>query len=225
MATKQQIGVVVSASGAKEYERQLKLLTQYTKEWKSETDKLTSSFDKNEKSMANVAKERDALEKEIDSLNKVLKLQQDRWGELATTMNGMPTDKQQLEFSKLRTSINETQIKINDLKNRIKELPTDSFFSRKQYIENTEKLAHQTGVLASKTAALDSAMELNGRTMGGVQSIFLNLHNFETKPQPIIFVIKPIRTKQIENKRISPVTLSILVFKPILAKKTGPNNI
>lgn len=170
MATKQQIGVVVSASGAKEYERQLKLLTQYTKEWKSETDKLTSSFDKNEKSMANVAKERDALEKEIDSLNKVLKLQQDRWGELATTMNGMPTDKQNLEFSKLRTSINETQIKINDLKNRIKELPTDSFFSRKQYIENTEKLAHQTGVLASKTAALDSAMELNGRTMGGVES-------------------------------------------------------
>ena len=170
MATKQQIGVVVSASGAKEYERQLKLLTQYTKEWKSETDKLTSSFDKNEKSMANVAKERDALEKEIDSLNKVLKLQQDRWGELATTMNGMPTDKQNLEFSKLRTSINETQIKINDLKNRIKELPTDSFFSRKQYIENTEKLAHQTDVLASKTAALDSAMELNGRTMGGVES-------------------------------------------------------
>jgi len=170
MATKQQIGVVVSATGAKEYERQLKLLTQYTKEWKSETDKLTSSFDKNEKSMTNVVKERDALEKEIDSLNKVLKLQQDRWAELATTMSTTPTENQQMEFSKLRTSINQTETKINDLKTRLKELPKDNFFARKEYITNTENLAHKTDTLAAKTKALDSAMALNGKTMGGIKS-------------------------------------------------------
>ena len=170
MATKQQIGVVVSATGAKEYERQLKLLTQYTKEWKSETDKLTSSFDKNEKSMTNVVKERDALEKEIDSLNKVLKLQQDRWAELATTMSTTPTENQQMEFSKLRTSINQTETKINDLKTRLNELPKDNFFARKEYITNTENLAHKTDTLAAKTKALDSAMALNGNTMGGITS-------------------------------------------------------
>ena len=170
MATKQQIGVVVSASGAKEYERQLKLLTQYTKEWKSETDKLTSAFEKNDKSMANSRKEREALEREIESLNKVLKLQQDRLAEVTSSLNGMPTDKQRMEISKLGQAVNETQTKINELKNRIKELPQESFFSRKEYITNTERLAHYTETLAAKVAMLDSAMALNGTTMGGINS-------------------------------------------------------
>ena len=53
-------------------------------------------------------------------------------------------------------------------------------------------------------------------------SFMLNLHNLAMIPHPMIFVINATSTKLRENRRIVPSILSILVFKPILAKKTGP---
>ena len=140
MATKTQIGAVIGIDGAKEYKNQLKLLVQYTKEWKSETEKLTSSFDKNFKSLKDVNKQRESMERELKSLNNVLALQKQRWGELATTMLNAPTDKEQLEFSKLRTEINNTEIAINNLNREIKELPADTFRDKIKLIrENLSK--------------------------------------------------------------------------------------
>ena len=40
-----------------------------------------------------------------------------------------------------------------------------------------------------------------------------------------VFAINPTATNAAAKSRIEPSRLSILVFKPILAKKTGPNNI
>lgn len=57
------------------------------------------------------------------------------------------------------------------------------------------------------------------------ESIPLNLHRRAAIPQPMTFEINPTTTNAIENIRILIFTLSTLVFRPILAKKTGPNNI
>lgn len=56
------------------------------------------------------------------------------------------------------------------------------------------------------------------------ESIPLNLHRRAAIPQPTTFEISPTATNAIENIKILIVTLSTFVFRPILAKKTGPNN-
>lgn len=43
-------------------------------------------------------------------------------------------------------------------------------------------------------------------------------------PQPMIFANNATSTKKTEKSRISASTLSREVFKPMLAKKTGPNS-
>ena len=47
-------------------------------------------------------------------------------------------------------------------------------------------------------------------------------HSREVKPQPMILVISATATKHSENSTKFSEILSKLVFKPILAKKTGP---
>lgn len=184
---KTQIGAVIGVEGAKEYQRQLALLTQYTKEWASETDKLTSSFDKNFKSMKDVNNQRASLQREIDSMNKKLQHQQGQWEEIATTMNGMPTDKQQQAMSQLRTEINQTETQLNDLYNTMNNLPADNFIGSvdliRENIRNSESDVKKWGELfedvgkklstyvtlpiiagftASASAAVDWESSLNG---------------------------------------------------------------
>ena len=169
MATKQQIGAVIGVSGEKEYQNQLKLLIQYTKEWKSETDKLTSTIDKSTRTITDSIKERKALETEIDSLNKVLKVQKERYEEFATTLHNTPTDQQQKKLSELRTEINKTETSINELKNRIKELPDENFFSRQEYKRNAEELTNKTELLAAKTNVLTTSLKNNLKTFQDVK--------------------------------------------------------
>ena len=52
----------------------------------------------------------------------------------------------------------------------------------------------------------------------------LNLHSRPMIPQPTTLEISPTATNAIEKSRIPILMLSIFVFRPILAKKTGPNN-
>lgn len=132
---KTQIGAVIGVDGAKEYQRQLSILTQYTKEWASETDKLTSSFDKNFKSMKDVNSQRASLQREIDSVSKKLQFQKDQWEEIATTMNTMPTDKQQKAMSQLRTEINQTETELNNLYSEMNDLPADNFIGKMDLIK------------------------------------------------------------------------------------------
>ena len=49
------------------------------------------------------------------------------------------------------------------------------------------------------------------------------LQAIDISPQPIILVSKATATKPRENTRIDQSIFWILVFKPILAKKIGPN--
>lgn len=163
---KTQIGAVIGIEGAKQYINDLKNLAQYTKEWKSETDMLTSSFDKNFKSMKNVNDERDALQRQINSLTRELDREQKEWDDYITNMNAFSnTDKQQVGMSELRTKINETQVELNNLNNRMKELPVDNFTGNLKLIkENIEKS--------------DTAMKFWGDTLsdiGGKMSLAFTL--------------------------------------------------
>lgn len=56
------------------------------------------------------------------------------------------------------------------------------------------------------------------------ESRTLNLQTRAISPQPTIFEISPTATKAMEKTRMLMLTLSTFVFKPILAKKTGPNS-
>ncbi len=56
------------------------------------------------------------------------------------------------------------------------------------------------------------------------ESRTLNLQMRAISPQPMIFEISPTATNAMEKNRMLIFRLSTLVFRPILAKKTGPNS-
>lgn len=57
------------------------------------------------------------------------------------------------------------------------------------------------------------------------ESDILNLQILAINPHPITFAIRPTATNATEKIRMLAFKLSRLVFNPILAKNTGPNNI
>lgn len=126
MATLTQIGAVIGMKGAKEYINELKVLSQYTKEFASETTKLTSSFGTGNRTIAQTNNLRKAMQTQLDGLNNKLRYQQEQYGKVTAAMKeGQGLYGKQAEgVSAWKESINETETEINNLKNQMKDLPS-----------------------------------------------------------------------------------------------------
>lgn len=127
MATLTQIGAVIGMKGAKEYMAEMKVLTQYTKEFASETEKLTSSFGSGNRTLSQNSDLRKALKTQIDGLNNSLKYQQEQYDKVAASMqeNQGLYGKQAEGISAWKTEMNLTEAEINKLKNQLKDLPSN----------------------------------------------------------------------------------------------------
>lgn len=126
MATLTQIGAVIGMKGAKEYINELKVLSQYTKEFASETTKLTSSFGTGNRTIAQTNNLRKAMQTQLDGLNNKLRYQQEQYGKVTAAMKDSQGlyGKQAEGVSAWKESINETETEINNLKNQMKDLPS-----------------------------------------------------------------------------------------------------
>lgn len=123
---KSQIGAVIGIEGARQFSSDMQRLTMYTKQFSSEMKALTASFDKNKKSVQDVNKQREVLNKLLTTANDKLFLQKqtlDRVNQAAK--NTDVTDKDWIETqSRLQTEINKTTAEIEEYKRQLEELPS-----------------------------------------------------------------------------------------------------
>ena len=113
------IGPRIGVEGEAEYRKQINNIIQQSKTLASEMKALTTSFDKNGKSMADNAKQHKLLQEQIknqksklNELNKMLEQSKAKFGENST------------QTQKWQQAVNEAQADLNKLESELKELPS-----------------------------------------------------------------------------------------------------
>ena len=128
MATKTQIGAIVSIQGGSEYLRTMQKLTEYTKQYQSEMKALTTSFSENGKTLGQLKTQKATLQKIIDSENDKLAKQK----EMLENINKAATDvkvtdeKWATAQRTVQTEINNTTASLNELNKEMKKLEEDN---------------------------------------------------------------------------------------------------
>ena len=124
MATKSQIGAVISIEGGSAYLKTIKEINEYTKQFKTEMEALTSSFDKNYKSVGQLKKQKEALLKVIDSEKDKLAQQKKMMDNIikASKDAKVTDEKWATALRNVQTEINETTANINKLEQEMNEL-------------------------------------------------------------------------------------------------------
>lgn len=145
MATKTQIGAIVSIQGGSEYLRTMQKLTEYTKQYQSEMKALTTSFSENGKTLGQLKTQKATLQKVIDSENDKLAKQK----EMLENINKVATDvkvtdeKWATAQRTVQTEINNTTASLNELKKEMDKLDEDNAFTL--FMEGWENTTSKKG--------------------------------------------------------------------------------
>ena len=145
MATKTQIGAIVSIQGGSEYLRTMQKLTEYTKQYQSEMKALTTSFSENGKTLGQLKTQKATLQKVIDSENDKLAKQK----EMLENINKAATDvkvtdeKWATAQRTVQTEINNTTASLNELKKEMDKLDEDNAFTL--FMEGWENTTSKKG--------------------------------------------------------------------------------
>ena len=147
MAKKTQIGAVIGIEGYKEYLSQLQQITRQTKLLASEMSLMEEKFNKQTKSVADLAKQKATLQGQIAKTGE--KLAQQRAKLIAVTeaynKGGDDVDKYKKDMEELATECNKTEQELYRLENTLNDLPADSFVGKINLIkENLAKTRNET---------------------------------------------------------------------------------
>lgn len=141
------IGPKIGIEGEAEYRKQINNIIQQSKTLASEMKALTTSFDKNGKSMADNAKQHKLLQEQIknqksklNELNRMLEESKAKFGENST------------QTQKWQQAVNEAQADLNKLENELKELPSS------------------LDIVTAKMATMGEKLESIGNKIAGVGS-------------------------------------------------------
>lgn len=150
MATKSQIGAVISIEGGSAYLKTIKEINEYTKQFKTEMEALTSSFDKNYKSVGQLKKQKEALLKVIDSEKDKLAQQKKMMDNIiqASKDAKVTDEKWATALRNVQTEINETTTNINKLEQEMKELNDDNALTL--FVDAWENTSNKTGEALKK---------------------------------------------------------------------------
>ena len=143
------IGPKIGIEGEAEYRKQINNIIQQSKTLASEMKVLTTSFDKNGKSMADNTKQHKLLQEQIknqksklNELNKMLEQSKAKFGENST------------QTQKWQQAVNEAQADLNKLENELKELPSSLDMVTAKMGEMGEKLE----TIGNKIASVGSRL-------------------------------------------------------------------
>ena len=143
------IGPKIGIEGEAEYRKQINNIIQQSKTLASEMKALTTSFDKNGKSMADNAKQHKLLQEQIknqksklNELNRMLEESKAKFGENST------------QTQKWQQAVNEAQADLNKLENELKELPSSLDMVTAKMGEMGEKLE----TIGNKIASVGSKL-------------------------------------------------------------------
>ena len=122
-----QIGAKIGLEGESEYLRVLKLIVKDTKELANETKLLKASFDGNKGTIQQNTKYKEALQKQISSLNDVISKEKARLEEVKNTMgnSSVATQKQLDAVDKLTESITKNETQLAQWNNELKNAPSN----------------------------------------------------------------------------------------------------
>lgn len=156
MATKTQIGAVIGVEGATQYMNTMKELARQTRVFKGDMDALTTSFDKNMKSIGEAQKQRNLLQKLIDNENKKLAEQKKVMEGIddAIMNNEISTDKWVTAHKEMQIEIDKTVSNLNKYNQQLNDLPADNFVGKlnliKENLENNESKLKEWGETIEK---------------------------------------------------------------------------
>ena len=145
MATKTQIGAIVSIQGGSEYLRTMQKLTEYTKQYQSEMKALTTSFSENGKTLGQLKTQKATLQKVIDSENDKLAKQKEMLENInkAATDAKVTDEKWATAQRTVQTEINNTTASLNELKKEMDKLDEDNAFTL--FMEGWENTTSKKG--------------------------------------------------------------------------------
>lgn len=140
-----QIGAIIKLEGATQFTSQMKSILGYTKDLKQEMSLLTSTFDKNFKSIGQLKQQKSLLAKEIELTNQKLTLQKNALKEVedATSGNAVMTKDQAKQYEGLQRDVNNTTIELNKLLDKQRELAQDN--SLTLFVDNWKNATSKTG--------------------------------------------------------------------------------
>lgn len=120
------IGPKIGIEGEQEYKKQIKSIINDVKVLKTETDALTSSYEKEKKSIAQNKREKELLEKTIEATSKKLKVQEEMLMASATALdeNGQHTDEMAEKTKEWQAIVNSTQAELEKYKRQLDEMPS-----------------------------------------------------------------------------------------------------
>ena len=150
MATKTQIGAVIGVEGASQYISTMKELARQTKVFKADMDALTSSFDKNSKTIGQLSQEKKLLQKTIDNENQKLAEQEKLMEQINdSVMDGtISVEKWTTAHKEVQVEIDKTTKNVNYLKQQMKELQEQNAFTL--MVDAWENTSNKTGEALKK---------------------------------------------------------------------------
>lgn len=156
MATKTQIGAVIGVEGATQYMNTMKELARQTRVFKGDMDALTTSFDKNMKTIGEAQQQRNLLQKLIDNENKKLTEQKKVMEGIddAVMNNEISVDKWTTAHKEMQIEIDKTVSNLNKYNQQLNDLPADNFVGKlnliKENLANNESQLKEWGETIEK---------------------------------------------------------------------------
>lgn len=145
MASKAQIGAVIGIEGADAFIKNMRDLAQYTKEFKSELNAVTSSFEEHNRTLSGVKSQRETLTKLIQNANDKLYEQQKALQAVNDAAgNAEVKDKDWIKVqSDLTTQINRTTSEINNYQKALDKLNEENGLTL--FVDAWKNTSNKTG--------------------------------------------------------------------------------
>lgn len=156
------IGPKIYIDGWADYRKQLQSIMNDTKMLNSEMQKLTSSFDADNKTVKGNAEQKRLLTAQIDKLNQQLKVQQSALQECAYQLNdnGEHTEKMAEDTKKWQTEVNKTETELAKLKSQLNDMPTSLEVVKKAVENNNSAWKRNAEIMASVGASMTKYVSL-----------------------------------------------------------------
>ncbi len=139
------IGAIIELEGATQFTSQMKSILGYAKDLKREMDVLTSSFDKDGKSVKNLKDQKELLAKQIQNTKDKLEQQKNALEQVKTqtSENAVMTSKQAQQYEGLQRDVANTTIELNNLLAKQREISQDN--SLTLFVNSWKNATNQTG--------------------------------------------------------------------------------
>lgn len=230
MASKTQIGAVIGVEGASKYIETMKNLARQTRVFKADMEALTTSFDKNAKSIDDISRQKKLLQKLIDNENTKLKEQNKLMDQVndAVMDGSVSTEKWVTAHKEVQIEIDKTTANLNKLQEKMRELKEENALTLmvdawKNTTSKTGEALKEIGGMMSTylTAPIVAFGGISVKTFADIESAFTGVK------KTVDWESATISTKELEDelRKLPLVTASTTEDIMSVAEAAGQLNV